>query len=679
MFLNFGQATDANEMQSPDAIKAKRALAKVLLERGIDTSPVQHWTQGAARLVDALNGTIEERRADRADKAGMKAASDGFAALLGGASAEPKKPMSSGEQIPAMPTFAAVHGVPTSSKFADMFKTNAEKYGLPADYLPRTAQIESGMNPTAANPNSSAKGMFQFIDGTRAQYGGFDPFDPAASTDAAARLASDNRQQLAKVLGREPTSGELYLAHQQGAGNAAKLLANPNAPAESVLGGQAFRLNGGKPGMTAADFAGKWTGKFGAPVQVASAGGSGDFLANRQQQADQAATPVQQVAQAVGAPVSPATSGKAAKIMQFMSSPAYKFASPGQQKVVEALLANATKEESPNYGFTTVGNQVYRTNPKTGAMEPIMAVPKDPLDQRMKELNVAEKERSVSNPGMETQIIGGNLYERKKGTSDQWKLAVKKSDEDATPKRSLQPIYGTDADGNTVLLQPDDQGNANQMKLPPGVKIASGIDKIDTGTEYVLMDRKTGTVVGRQAKDIRGKEAQEAIGQSEGKIAASAPAAITTAEQTLKDIAAIKSHKSNSDSVLSGGGLGLVGKATRNIPGTDAYGFNQRVEQMKGKTFLEAYNGLRGGGAITDAEGAKATQALARLDAAQSAKDFNAALDDLETVVRSGLERAKKMGEKFGTARPSAEAPKPAAPADGWKDMGNGVRIREKR
>lgn len=58
----------------------------------------------------------------------------------------------------------------------------------------------------------------------------------------------------------------MYLAHQQGAGGAAKLLAAGNAPAASVVGGDAARLNGGS-GMSAADFAGKWTGKFGGQPQ----------------------------------------------------------------------------------------------------------------------------------------------------------------------------------------------------------------------------------------------------------------------------------------------------------------------------------------------------------------------------------------------------------------------------
>jgi hypothetical protein len=40
------------------------------------------------------------------------------------------------------------------------------------------------------------------------------------------------------------------------------MLANPNAPAASIVGQQAIALNGGRAGMTAGDFANKWLSKF---------------------------------------------------------------------------------------------------------------------------------------------------------------------------------------------------------------------------------------------------------------------------------------------------------------------------------------------------------------------------------------------------------------------------------
>lgn len=161
------------------------------------------------------------------------------------------------------PAFAQAQPVGPSGGMDAMFSTHEQQFGLPSGYLSRTAQIESNGNPRAANPNSSARGLFQFINSTAKQYGLADPFDPAASTNAAARLAMDNANVLRRALNREPTAAELYLAHQQGAGGAAKLLANPNVRAADVVGEKAVRLNGGDPNMTAGQFASLWLNKFG--------------------------------------------------------------------------------------------------------------------------------------------------------------------------------------------------------------------------------------------------------------------------------------------------------------------------------------------------------------------------------------------------------------------------------
>ena len=139
--------------------------------------------------------------------------------------------------------------------------TAASRYGVDPTALSVIAQLESGGNPAAQNPNSSAGGLFQFIDSTAQQYGLTDKFDPYASADAGARLARDNAASLRRAIGREPTIGELYLAHQQGAGGASTLLANPNQKAIDIVGRNAVLLNGGNEDMSAQEFANLWINK----------------------------------------------------------------------------------------------------------------------------------------------------------------------------------------------------------------------------------------------------------------------------------------------------------------------------------------------------------------------------------------------------------------------------------
>ena len=135
--------------------------------------------------------------------------------------------------------------------------------------LARTAQIESGGNPNITN-KSGAAGLMQFMPATWRQYGQGSPLDPVQATAAAQRLAADNKRALTNSLGREPTDAELYLAHQQGAGGAAGLLENPNAPASSIIGMKALVGNGGNANMTAGQFAQMWINKFNQPGRSGS-------------------------------------------------------------------------------------------------------------------------------------------------------------------------------------------------------------------------------------------------------------------------------------------------------------------------------------------------------------------------------------------------------------------------
>lgn len=143
-------------------------------------------------------------------------------------------------------------------------------------YVDVVKGIESGGNPNAKNPNSSAKGIYQWTDATARQYGllgdGFDyRGDPEKEDAAFKQLTEDNRVQLYNDLGREPTDQELYLAHQQGASGAAKLILNPNANAVDVLSGigvnpktarDSIVNNGGNENMTAGEFVNKWSESY---------------------------------------------------------------------------------------------------------------------------------------------------------------------------------------------------------------------------------------------------------------------------------------------------------------------------------------------------------------------------------------------------------------------------------
>lgn len=142
---------------------------------------------------------------------------------------------------------------------------------------------ESGGNPNAQNPNSSASGLGQFIDSTWVDTikaarpdlaaGKSDAelialkSDPDLSRQMTEAYAAQNGQILSKA-GFEANLGNTYLAHFAGPQGAVKVLsADPNAPVSSILGDAAVRANPFLKGMTAADLQAWASRKMGAAPQ----------------------------------------------------------------------------------------------------------------------------------------------------------------------------------------------------------------------------------------------------------------------------------------------------------------------------------------------------------------------------------------------------------------------------
>jgi hypothetical protein len=110
-----------------------------------------------------------------------------------------------------------------------------------------------------------------------------------------------------------------------------------------------------------------------------------------------------------------------------------------------------------------------------------------------------------------------------------------------------------------------------------------------------------------------------------------------------------KPHPGFSDAV---GATWLPG--ARFIDGTDAADFARRDQQIKGASFLEAFEILKGGGAITNIEGEKGTSALNRMALAQSEQEYIAAAREVQGILRVGMDRARK---RANVAAPASNAP----------------------
>lgn len=140
-------------------------------------------------------------------------------------------------------------------------------------------------------------------------------------------------------------------------------------------------------------------------------------------------------------------------------------------------------------------------------------------------------------------------------------------------------------------------------------------------------------------------------GKTQAETEAGAPKALNQTEQMIGSI----------DAVLKDPNLpistGFMSKLSF-VPGTPQYDFTVKVKQLQGQAFLQAYESLKGGGVITEVEGTKATQAMARLDQAQSETAFRSALEEMRGVLTSARDRIQKqMPPQAGTGKPAQADP----------------------
>ncbi|MCJ2065241.1 lytic transglycosylase domain-containing protein [Methylobacterium sp. J-088] len=158
------------------------------------------------------------------------------------------------------PPARAMPGTAVSGPVVQAIRDGAMASGVGFDYLLATARRESALDPAAKAGTSSATGLFQFIEQTwlgvmknagprlglqaeadaitRQADGSYAVpdagqrqaildlrRDPKVSATLAGALTQQNADTLSGALGREPTAGDLYVAHVLGAKGAAALIA----------------------------------------------------------------------------------------------------------------------------------------------------------------------------------------------------------------------------------------------------------------------------------------------------------------------------------------------------------------------------------------------------------------------------------------------------------------------
>jgi hypothetical protein len=171
-----------------------------------------------------------------------------------------------------------VQSISVPQNLASALTAAGNRNGVDFSYLLQTAMRESSLNPSAKASTSSAVGLFQFLEGTWLQvmkqegprlgyanianeiqqrsdgsYTVADPArkaeilklreDPQIAADLAAAFTRSNGEYLKSRFGRNPSAGELYIAHFLGAEGAERMfkagLENPDQLAVNLFPRQA--------------------------------------------------------------------------------------------------------------------------------------------------------------------------------------------------------------------------------------------------------------------------------------------------------------------------------------------------------------------------------------------------------------------------------------------------------
>jgi hypothetical protein len=247
----------------------------------------------------------------------------------------------------------------------------------------------------------------------------------------------------------------------------------------------------------------------------------------------------------------------------------------------------------------------------------------------------------------------------------------------------LNPIYGLDKDGNLTIGQLHSGGGMQAVQAPAGWRPAEGIKTTDYGTGIVTHGAKSGRPGDVIAKDTEEESRRKKLGTERGEEQGAInkdKAALDSSVSGLNRLAAAANE------VLKHPGLpGNFGwqSYAPNFPGGDSANANAKLITLKAQVGFSVLQAMRdasktGGalGSITEGEHKLLQNALVALDGAQNVEQVQGELTKLLAFVE---ESKGRLHAAYNRAHGNAPAQAPAATGDGWKDLGNGVRIRERR
>jgi hypothetical protein len=295
------------------------------------------------------------------------------------------------------------------------------------------------------------------------------------------------------------------------------------------------------------------------------------------------------------------------------------------QAGISPEVAKPVQYQSVNLGDGGVGS----FNPTTGQMELV----REPSPQEAK--------------GADIRQVGNQIVERQ--ADGTWKPVF----EGSSPAETARVFQG-------VI---DRQTGEQKLIMNNGTIIGTGVEAyvapqiMSFGGLPVSVDRRTGESSElAPLSDVAGNKAAlasaEVQGKAQGQVAFDLPNIEMRARAAIASLDDLKSRN-------IGTRFGLQSKLYA-IPGTEGADVQALVSQVVSQAFLNAFEQLKGGGAITETEGKAATAAITRLQNQDiSVGEALKAMNELQGYYRKGIEVARQRAVKAPVLpnRPAAAAP----------------------
>lgn len=242
--------------------------------------------------------------------------------------------------------------------------------------------------------------------------------------------------------------------------------------------------------------------------------------------------------------------------------------------------------------------------------------------------------------------VGNNIVQRQ--PDGQWK-PVYTATSPAEAARAFS-MFIDKKTGRQMFLMSDGQTRDTGVEAYIPTQITS-VGGVPTAVDKRTLQTSALTPLEEAAGNKAAMASAEVQGKAQGQAAFDLPTVEMRSQAAIASIGDLRKRDISQR-------YGMQGKLYA-IPGTDGADVQALVNQVTSQAFLNAFDQLRGAGAITEREGQAATQAITRLQNQNiTIGEAMKAMDELERYYRKGLEVARQKATRGPTLpdRPAASA-----------------------